>query len=127
MSQNQEENNQPTAAFTALLASSDSDTKVIRIGSGDQSTAMIFKRVPATPEGFPLGSRSMDDARPVTRVVIEEPYWMAAFPTTQLQWQVGLKEFKAAGFSEYKTLANLNLGFTGLYLPMERIDWTDCQ
>ena len=88
---------------------------------------MIFKRMPAALEGFPMGSRSMDDARPVTRVVIEEPYWMAAFPTTQLQWQVGLKEFKAAGFSEYKTLANLYPGFTGPYLPMERINWTDCQ
>jgi formylglycine-generating enzyme required for sulfatase activity len=127
LSQNQEDNNQPTAAWTTLLNSTDEDTKVIRIGSGDQSTAMIFKRVPAALEGFPMGSRSMDDARPVTRVVIEEPYWMAAFPTTQLQWQVGLKEFKAAGFSEYKTLANLYPGFTGPYLPMERINWTDCQ
>ncbi|MFM7929653.1 MAG: hypothetical protein ACKO9Q_18260, partial [Pirellula sp.] len=60
MSQNQEDNNQPTAAWTTLLNATDEDTKVIRIGSGDLSTAMIFKRVPATPDGFPMGDRRID-------------------------------------------------------------------
>jgi formylglycine-generating enzyme required for sulfatase activity len=88
---------------------------------------MIFKRIPPARDGFPMGDRKMDDASPVTRVVIKRPYWVAAFPTTQLQWRVGIEEFQAAGFPEWQELSELNPDFKGDYLPMENVNWTDCQ
>ena len=88
---------------------------------------MIFKRIPPARDGFPMGDRKMDDASPVTRVVIKRPYWLAAFPTTQIQWRVGIEEFQAAGLSEWQELSKLNPDFRGDYLPMENVNWTDCQ
>ncbi len=133
MSQQDEDNNQPTAAWSALLAASDDDTKVIRIGSGDQSTAIIFKRVPAVPEGFPMGSRSIDDAQPVTRVVIEQEYWLSAFPITQLQWRQGvdwIKRHLSRKHKEFAATTKLDPDpsyFKGDYLPVEEVSWNDIQ
>ncbi len=121
MSQNQEDNNQPTAAWTALLNSTDEDTKEIRIGSGNLSTAMIFKRVPAALEGFPMGDRRNEYASPVTRVVIEQDYWISAFPITQLQWRQGI---------ELGAITKLDPDpsyFKGDYLPVEQVSWDDIQ
>ena len=88
---------------------------------------MIFKRIPPARNGFPMGDRWLISASPVTRVVIKRPYWLAAFPTTKLQWRVGIEEFQAAGFPEWQKLSKLNPGFKGYYLPMENVNWTDCQ
>ncbi|MFN6139721.1 MAG: formylglycine-generating enzyme family protein [Planctomycetota bacterium] len=131
MSQQDEDNNQPTAAWSALLAASDDDTKVIRMGSEDQSTAMIFKRVPEVPEGFPMGSRSIGYAQPVTRVVIEQEYWLSAFPITQLQWRKGVEWIKQHPPSNWKELETINKldpnpsRFKGDYLPVENVSWDD--
>jgi formylglycine-generating enzyme required for sulfatase activity len=126
LSQNQEDNNQPTAAWSALLASRDEDTKVIPILPRDLNTAMIFKRVPAALDGFPMGDRRLDRASPVTRVVIEAPYWLAAFPTTQLQWRSGIEAFHKAGVKDHQDLSECKPAFSGDYLPMESVNWDDC-
>ena len=87
---------------------------------------MIFKRVPAALDGFPMGDRRLNSASPVTRVVIEAPYWLAAFPTTQLQWRSGIEAFHKAGVKEHQELRECKPSFSGDYLPMESVNWDDC-
>ncbi len=99
---------------------------MIPILPGDLNTAMIFKRVPAALDGFPMGDRRLHDASPVTRVVIEASYWLAAFPTTQLQWRSGIEAFHKAGVKDHQDLNERKPFFSGDYLPMESVNWDDC-
>ncbi len=68
-----------------------------------------------------MGDRRRDRASPVTRVVIDQDYWISAFPITQLQWRQGI---------ELGAITKLDPDpsyFKGDYLPVEQVCWDDIQ
>ncbi len=70
--------------------SSDAESKCERhVLTLEGNVTMAFRRIPACPEGFLLGSWGYsEDEEPIHRVVIPEDFWMAESPVTQAQFSV---------------------------------------
>jgi formylglycine-generating enzyme required for sulfatase activity len=69
-----------------MTAISDSDCErcIIPLAKG---VTMAFRRIPACPEGFLMGSRGYrSNEEPIHRVVIGEDFWMGETPVTQAQF-----------------------------------------
>mgnify|MGYP000493817613 CR=1 FL=1 len=112
-------------------AERDADVTVLLPGD----LPIFFRRIPAAPQGFLMGSRHGDDnEEPAHRVVMPSDFWIATFPLTQAQWRSVVKEFK-----EFKALnappalgtqPSLNPSpstFTedGDDRPVETVSWAD--
>ena len=56
------------------------------------NVVITFRRIPACPDGFLMGSRGYRASEePVHRVTIGDTFWMAETPTTQAQFDVWTK------------------------------------
>ncbi len=76
--------------------SSDTESKCERhVLTLQGNIAMAFRRIPACPEGFLMGSRGYAvNEEPMHRVVIPEDFWMAETPVTQAQFAVWTQQAK---------------------------------
>jgi formylglycine-generating enzyme required for sulfatase activity len=93
----------------------------------EKPTPILFRKIPKCPDGFPMGSRSRDAAQPVTRVIIDQDYWLAAFPITQLQWRKGVEFFQHQKLSQAQQLNPQPSYHSGDHLPVEQVSWDDVQ
>ena len=93
----------------------------------ENPTPILFRKIPKCPDGFPMGSRSRDAAQPVTRVIIDQDYWLAAFPITQLQWRKGVEFFQHQKLSQAQQLNPQPSYHSGDHLPVEQVSWDDVQ
>jgi formylglycine-generating enzyme required for sulfatase activity len=93
----------------------------------EKPTPILFRKIPKCPDGFPMGSRSLDAAQPVTRVIIDQDYWLAAFPITQLQWRKGVELFQHQKLPQAQQLNPQPSHHSGDYLPVEQVSWDDAQ
>jgi formylglycine-generating enzyme required for sulfatase activity len=93
----------------------------------ENPTPILFRKIPKCPDGFPMGSRSFPWTQPVTRVILEQDYWLAAFPITQLQWRRGVELFQHQKIPQAQQLNPQPSHHSGDYLPVEQVSWDDVQ
>jgi formylglycine-generating enzyme required for sulfatase activity len=93
-------------------------TKTIDLGHGQ---TMHFVEIPAG--FFWMGSRdNWDSEKPLHRVKIAEPFWLARYPVTQGQY----REVTGPEPSHFKDDAT-DTGKMGLGRPVENISWNDAR
>jgi formylglycine-generating enzyme required for sulfatase activity len=93
----------------------------------EKPTPILFRKIPKCLDGFPMGSRSFPRTQPVTRVILEQDYWLAAFPITQLQWRKGVELFQHQKLPQAQQLNPQPSHHSGDYLPVEKVSWDDVQ
>jgi formylglycine-generating enzyme required for sulfatase activity len=93
----------------------------------EKPTPILFRKIPKCLDGFPMGSRSFPRTQPVTRVILEQDYWLAAFPITQLQWRKGVELFQHQKLPQAQQLNPQPSHHSGDYLPVELVSWDDVQ
>ena len=93
----------------------------------EKPTPILFRKIPKCLDGFPMGSRSFPRTQPVTRVILEQDYWLAAFPITQLQWRKGVELFQHQKLPQAQQLHPQPSHHSGDYLPVEKVSWDDVQ
>jgi len=74
-----------------LMLNTQQSPVTIRLTSPDAGhpVEMVFRQIPACPEGFLMGSRGYDEEEePIHRVIISEDFWMAESPVTQEQFDL---------------------------------------
>jgi len=81
----------------------------------EDDVTMAFRRIPACPQGFLMGSRGYSaNEEPMHRVVIPENFWLAETPVTQAQFAVWTR---SAGIAH----TNANEGKSDH--PAEQMSW----
>lgn len=110
---------QVTAALEAAVIRDKLDNELtIQLGNGVE---MPFVLIPAG--SFLMGSeKGADDERPLHRVVISKPFYMAKYELTQSQWE--------AVMGKHKWLSELTEGdneMSGPTKAMNVLSWNDCQ
>jgi len=69
-----------------MSADRECEQHVLKLEDG---LAMAFRRIPACPQGFLMGSRGyFAHEEPMHRAVIPDDFWMAETPVTQAQFSV---------------------------------------
>lgn len=123
------DHNQPTDGWNQAL--NDLASLVLYLDEA-RNVPLMLRPIPATHGQFWMGSndpgledaKSWSDPSPVTQMEIGEPYWMGAFPVTQLQWRCVVEATQGpTGTSELKRSPS---HFCGVYRPVEQVSWDDC-
>ena len=81
----------------------------------EDDVTMAFRRIPACPQGFLMGSRGYSaNEEPMHRVVIPENFWLAETPVTQAQFAV---------WTRSAAMKHMNYYPNKLDHPAEQMSW----
>jgi len=75
------------------------------------------------PGSFMMGSENDGDEKPVRKVSIAKPFYMAKYEVTQAQWE----SLMGSNPSNFSSAGGSATGGKGGKNPVEQVSWSDCQ